>query len=54
MHWSEVDQTDGGGASKHPAMQIKCGSDDMKKLTLSIQAAESSREQVQKKLEKPE
>lgn len=23
MHWSEVDQTDGVGASKHPAIQIK-------------------------------
>lgn len=34
--------------------RIKCGSDDMKKLTLSIQAAESSHEQVQNKLEKPE
>lgn len=30
MHWN--DQTDGVGASKHPAMQIKCGGDDMKKL----------------------
>lgn len=50
MHWS--DQTDSGGASKHPTMQIKCVSDELKKLVLSVQAAESSHEQVQKKLEK--
>lgn len=45
MHMS--DQADSDGASKHPPMLIKCVS-DMKKLALSVQAAESSREQKYK------